>query len=118
MLDGETVSARGDGEGAVARDYDPAIRLLPANPAAYAGKAKACASLGRLAEAEKALEKLVSLQPSNPTVYLSLGDVYSADGNRQAARESWRKAYELAPANYTELRAALSSRLNQAPASP
>lgn len=115
MLAGEAAASRGDGEGAVARDYDPAIRLLPANPAAYAGKAKVCAGLGRLAEAEKALERLVSLQSSNPTVYLSLGDVYNADGNRDAARENWRKAYELAPASYAELRAAIASRLNAGP---
>ena len=120
MLAGDAAASRGDGEGAVARDYDPAIRLLPANPAAYAGKAKTCASLGRLADAEKALETLVSLQPSNPTVYLSLGDVYNADGKRDTARESWQKAYDLTPSTYAELRAAIASRLNAAsgPKSP
>jgi tetratricopeptide (TPR) repeat protein len=119
VLAGEAVAAKGEGERAVSHYYDQAIFLVPGNPAAYAGKAKACAKLGRLAEAEKALKTLLSLEPTNPTVYLSLGDVYSADGSRDDARQNWQKAYDLAPASYADLRAALRSRLDGAePASP
>jgi tetratricopeptide (TPR) repeat protein len=111
MLAGDSESARGQGERAVSQFYDRAIRLAPDNAAGYAGKAKACAKLGQLGEAEAALETLRTLQPRNPTVYLSLGDVLLEDGKREEARHNWQQAYDLAPDRSTELRAALSSRL-------
>ncbi len=111
MVAGESESARGQGALAVTKFFDRAIRLAPDNAAAYADKAKACAKLGQLSDAEAALQTLQTLQPRNPTVYLSLGDVLFEDGKREEARRNWQQAYDLTPERSTELRAALSSRL-------
>ena len=108
---GEEAEAAGHGAAAVVDDYDKAAALLPEQPAAYALKAKACASLQELDEAAAALAKLSQLQPGNPTVLLSLGDIAKQQGRDAEAAANWRRALALAGDRVPALRAALLDRL-------
>lgn len=112
ILAGGTQEKKGQLADAVAKYYDKAILLVPANPNGYARKASACAQLGQFGDAAEALEKLASLQPGNPTVYLSLGDVLYRGGNKEEARLNWQKALSLTATGNTDLRDAIGQRLN------
>lgn len=107
---GNGAAEKGHLAGAV--DYfEKLIRLAPADPTGYAGKADACVRLKQFRRAAEALQKLAALQPDNPTIYLSLGDVCYQDGATDQAKGHWQKALQLAAAGDTDLRAALNDRL-------
>jgi tetratricopeptide (TPR) repeat protein len=112
ILAGGGEEKKGQLADAVAKYYDKAILLVPANPNGYARKASACAQLGKFGDAAEALEKLASLQPGNPTVYLSLGDVLYRGGDKDQARINWQKALSLTAAGNSDLRDAIGQRLN------
>ncbi len=107
---GNSESEKGHFEAAV-DFYDKAIRLVPIEPTAYAGKSNACVQLKQFRHAADALEKLAALQPGNPTILLSLGDVSYQDGNEAQARRFWEKALPLIANGDAELRHALNDRL-------
>jgi tetratricopeptide (TPR) repeat protein len=91
---------------------EKASLLAPNEPAAYALKAELGVRSKVYSSAVDALGKLLVLQPSNPTVYLSLGDVLYEEGDRAGAERNWRLALGYVSANDSELRAAISKRIN------
>lgn len=109
---GSADEEQGRASEAVAKYYDKAIALVPANPNGYARKAGACALLARFGDAAGALQKLQELEPGNPTVHLSLGDVLYQGGDREQAKREWRRALELTPARDAHLREALAARID------
>ena len=83
-------------EGALAM-YDKAIAADPANFKNYTGRAKALGLLGRLDEAEEALQTAVQLAPEYLTAWLNLGLLRTQQQRWAEAERCFQRALALAP---------------------
>jgi serine/threonine protein kinase/tetratricopeptide (TPR) repeat protein len=77
--------------------YQEALEIDNANEAAYAGLAGAYESLGRQAEAEGTLRRLLQMPPSARNGYNLLGGFYHRQGRDQEAAQMFKNYISLAP---------------------
>ncbi|MGE0725129.1 MAG: tetratricopeptide repeat protein [Alphaproteobacteria bacterium] len=76
---------------------DEAAALAPADPLAHNLRAMALATLGRLAEADRALSTALELDPSRAELHHNRGRILAGAGRHEAAIASFRRALEIEP---------------------
>lgn len=67
---------------------------------------------GRLAEAQRELDRVLALQPNNATAYALQGDIYSAQHDAEAATTAYQTAFRLNPTQ-VQLYLALSNQFRE-----
>lgn len=80
-----------------ASDFLLALDADPTNDDAYQHLASAYEELGRLALAERTIQKAIALRPENPQGYTRLGALYAREAQYDSAAHQFEKALSLAP---------------------
>jgi serine/threonine-protein kinase len=80
-----------------ASDFLVALDADPTNDDAYQYLASAYEQLGRLALAERTIQKAIALRPENPQGYTRLGALYAREAQYDNAAHQFEKALSLAP---------------------
>jgi tetratricopeptide (TPR) repeat protein/TolB-like protein len=80
-----------------ASDFLLALDADPTNDDAYQHLASAYEQLGRLALAERTIQKAIALRPENPQGYTRLGALYAREAQYDSAAHQFEKALSLAP---------------------
>lgn len=76
---------------------DKALFLLPESSEAWLLKATLLRRLGRLADAQSAIESAINLTPFDPQIGLEAGVIAVLDGRDDAARLSWQSVVDTVP---------------------
>ncbi|MGX1785516.1 tetratricopeptide repeat protein [Bosea sp. NPDC055332] len=90
----------GDQNGGL-RDFEAALKIVPANDAALRGRAVMLSDLGRYDEAEQAFTAMLVENETRPLIYLDRGLVRRRAGRREQALADFNAALQLAP-NYVD----------------
>ncbi len=73
-------------------EFEAALLLQPENMEAQLGKAKVQLASGRVLEAVKQLEAMVTPQSSNPEIFDLLAQSYAAMGEKEKAEQAEKRA--------------------------
>ncbi|RME46605.1 MAG: tetratricopeptide repeat protein [Chloroflexi bacterium] len=96
---GLVLQLQGDREGALAQ-YRTSLNLDDKQADTYRLLGYLYRDLGKLTEAEQALEQAAKLKPNRVDVYVTLGEIYESQGRLEEALASAQKAVGLAPRDY------------------
>jgi hypothetical protein len=77
--------------------FERAVAIDPRNPHAQGGLAESLLGVGRLTEAQTAVDAAIKLRPRRAHYRVTQGDILKAKGDPEGAKAAWEKALEINP---------------------
>ena len=79
------------------QEFSAILKNYPDDVVALMNKGIALSFMGRLDEAQQALEKALKIQPGNPLLHKHLADIYERKGDIKTAKEQYQRVIQLVP---------------------